>query len=87
MYREELGVNVDLVTLDSWATPSMESEIVDYLGERGSAYLVLDEAASDARDDDAIELLKRVFRMREAVRTSRLDGAAGFVVWELSPRP
>lgn len=87
MHRRELGANVDLVTLDSWAKPSMESEVRAYLGERGSVYLVHDEAASDAKDDDAITRLKRVFGMSELMRTSRLDGSAGFVVWELSVRP
>lgn len=86
VYPRELGANVDLVTFDSWATSSMESEVGDYLGERSSVLLVLDEAASDAKDDDAVARLKQVFGMRQLTRTSRLDGVAGFVVWELSTR-
>lgn len=86
MYRRELGPHVDLATIESWKKSSMESELRAYLHERERVYLVHDEALSAAADDAAFAVLERTFRVREVVRTSRLDGAAGLVVWELSAR-
>jgi len=85
-YQGELASRAYLVTLDAWATPSMQSELNAYLDEHERVFLVHDEALSEAEDATAIALLESWFGVSEVMRTSRLDGGTGLVVWEISAR-
>lgn len=84
VYHRELGPKVDKITLHSWGSPWMISDIVEMMERERPTYLIFNSALTEDKNKKAVMQIRSHFTVEEVAHYTKPGGNPGFCIQRLT---